>query len=77
MINIARRIERVEQSLGLKARPYPHVIVTTVRFDDDERPLELAPNVYLEVIGRPLTDGEIEEIRADWKQTHDEFEPTT
>jgi hypothetical protein len=73
-MKFSQRLNRLEEKLGVKPQPYPHVIVTNVRFDDDECPVELVPGVYIEVIGRSLTPSEFEELRGDWRRKHvDEF----
>jgi hypothetical protein len=69
MQNFSRRIARLENKLWVKFGPYPHIIVTNLP-GGDECCTELAPGVYLDVIGRPLTPEEYEQLRVDWEKRH-------
>jgi hypothetical protein len=71
--NLSRRLDRLEERLGVKPQPYPHVMTTNINFyHPDECPPELVlvPDVYLVVFGRNLTPAELEALRADYKRKH-------
>jgi hypothetical protein len=72
-MNLQRRVEKLEERLGLKAAPYPDLVFTNVNFDfPDEPPPEMivVPGVYLLTFGRRLTPEELEQVRADYKREH-------
>ena len=70
--NYRRRIDHLEEKMGMKSQPYPHVIVTNLPPDEESGcSFELAPGrVYVDVIGRELVPGEIEQLRVDWLRKH-------
>jgi hypothetical protein len=71
--DLARRLDRLEERLGVKSAPYPNIITTTVNFDfPDEPPPEMivGPGVYFLTFGRVLTPEELEEFRADYWKSH-------
>lgn len=67
-MNFLRKIERLEEKLGIKSGPYPHVILTNIRWGDDA--IELVPGIYIETFSRALTPAEFEQERANWKREH-------
>jgi hypothetical protein len=67
MNNLERRIERLEEKLGVKPRPRD-IIITNVNFlDGDESPceVEFLPGLYALAYGGPLTSEEIQKLREE------------
>lgn len=72
-MNLERRIERLEDKLGVKPQPYPNLMTTNVNFYfPDEPPPEMivVPGVYLLTFGRRLTPEELEQVRLEYKRKH-------
>ena len=61
---IERRIERLEDKLGMKPGPRT-IILTNVDFSDGEED-PIFPGVYAIVYGEPLTPKEIEDLREEY-----------
>ena len=69
MNNLERRIERLEETLGMKPGPRD-IIVTNVNFlDGDESPceVEFLPGLYALAYGGPLTSEEIQKLREEYR----------
>jgi len=69
MNNLERRIERLEETLGMKPG-LRHIIVTNVNFlDGDETPneMEFLPGLYALAYGGPLTSEEIQKLREEYR----------
>jgi hypothetical protein len=67
MNNLERRIERLEETLGIKPGPR-FMIITNVNFlDGDESPceVEFLPGLYAVAYGGPLTSEEIQKLREE------------
>jgi hypothetical protein len=69
MNNLERRIERLEETLGIKPGPR-EIILTNVDFSDGtEAPI--FPGVWANVYGGPLTSEEIDKLREEYAEESD------
>ena len=69
MNTLERRIERLEEELGMKPGPR-FMIITNVNFlDGDESPceVEFLPGLYALAYGGPLTSEEIQKLREEYR----------
>jgi hypothetical protein len=70
---LERRIERLEEELGMKPGPR-FMIITNVNFlDGDETPneMEFLPGLYALAYGGPLTNEEIRVLREEYAEESD------
>ena len=65
MNNLERRIERLEETLGMKPGPR-EIILTNVDFSDGERSSDF-PGVWANVYGGPLSNEEIQKLREEYR----------
>jgi hypothetical protein len=66
-MNLQRRITYLEKLVAPKPGPR-HVVFTNVADPESGYTLELLPGLYLDVIGKPLSEQKVEELRERYRQ---------
>ena len=66
---LERRIERLEEELGMKPGPREIIVTNVNSLDGDESPceVEFLPGLYALAYGGPLTSEEIQKLREEYR----------
>ena len=79
MNKLERRIERLEQRMGVKPGPRVIYFMPNLEEDGEDTPyhFRISAEVWASVFGEPLTDEEIRKLRREYNEERKRNEPQT